>query len=318
MKTAIVEASKLLGEINHNEVNSSVIGRGNVFEQSLVGREVFTEVGVVTESELQDLVQRVSSVQIEKVKATGLTPTTVLKDHLGEPANSMYLISLRNLPCGEIHALRRMKVFSSGVVHMDNVLVDARRQIRECEAREMFIHHVSKFIQNMPTGFHDRSGFRNIATTEDIVAKLQKHERKVQEARQAAKEEENSDEEQESEQEDNGDESDASVQVANPHSHKAPASVSVRSTAKSKSKRKRAASPEPEMQDVETSENQDLDADLKKIATRLGSVPSCFYALFPETIMQSRKKCGRSLDAVPSPATIVRRAGDKKRCINMH
>lgn len=97
-----MDASKLLAEMNQQELNSHVLERGNLFNQTMLGREVFTEVGIVTETELKDIANRVVGVRIEKLQAVG---SSGLTDHLGEVANSFYVISLRGLPCDEIHSM---------------------------------------------------------------------------------------------------------------------------------------------------------------------------------------------------------------------
>ena len=73
--------------------------RGNLSESTCQSREIYVEFGLVTESELQDLLGRVEEITTaDKMKK--YSTVVKLQDQLGN-AHDFHLISLQGLPCRE-------------------------------------------------------------------------------------------------------------------------------------------------------------------------------------------------------------------------
>ena len=296
MKSGILGASKILADGDKLELVNNLPGRGSVYDQSLQGQEIYVEVGLLTEAEMTELIERVDGEKIDKLKTTDVKSFN-LKDHLG-CSTTMYLVSLRGIPCSEIHGLRRMKVFCSSIIHQDKILLEAHRQLQAQQHNKLYEHHVAKHISVLPAGFHNTSGFKSIQTLADIQGKVERKKQRLAAAEMAAAV--GADSQQESEADS---ESEGAVIVDNPHQDKAPSMIS---SLRKNRRRKGAATagttgnaPNEKgtpIVDVPDGQEGDLDPELLPVAERLGNVPPSFLALNPEKIMSEKRKCGRSLD----------------------
>ena len=296
-KEALVEASGLVDKMNTILPNFTLQAPSNVIRENRNTTEIFAEVGVVSEAELTALLQRTQGLDIEKLKASGVTSADGLWDHLGQdfPEKSgIFLISLRNLPCGEVHSMRRMRVACTRGVMMQDLLLEARRQLVDSQHIKVHEHALQIRSKGMPTGFRERNGMRHLLDVKDIaevVAKKQEEQNKKR-----RQEEVQSEEEEREETEEEDDEMDGDIVLVKQAVAEAPVKSEPGASKQSK-KRKKEAKPEPE-EDVEIGDGGDLDQELQGCADRLGQVPACFHALKPALILETKSKCGRSLDAV--------------------
>ncbi len=293
MKSGILGASKILADGDSLELVNNLPGRGSVYDQSLQGNEIYVEVGLLTEAEIAELIERVDGEKIDKLKTTDVKSFNC-KDHLGG-STTMYLVSLRGIPCSEIHGLRRMKVFCSSIIHQDKILLEAHRQLQVQQHNKLYEHHAAKHISALPAGFHSTSGFKGIQTLADIQGKVERKKQKMAEMAAAVGV---GDSPQESEADS---ESEEAVIVDNPHQDKAPSMISsIRKNRRKKATPTVSTTGKGEKGtptvDVPDGQEDDLDPELTVVVERLGNVPPSFLALNPEKIMSEKRKCGRSLD----------------------
>lgn len=148
----MVAGGKVAELVAAQDLNPEVKKRQNVHHDTATGVEVMVEVGVLTESELKQLMERVSDADVElgaTLKTANIVSAPMI-DHLGDMAN-LYVISLRNLPCHEIHSLRRMKVFSSSLLNLQECLVEAARQLGEAQPKNLFQHRQAQEKDKLPS-----------------------------------------------------------------------------------------------------------------------------------------------------------------------
>lgn len=294
-KEALVSASGLVDKMNTILPNFTLQAPSNVIRERMNTTEIFAEVGVVSEAELTALLQRTQDLDIEKLKVSGVTSADGLWDHLGQDfpeKSSIFLISLRNLPCGEIHAMRRMRVASTRGVMMQDLLLEARRQLVDSQHIKVHEHALQTRAKGMPTGFKERNGMRHLLDVKDI-AEVVCRKQAEQDKKRRQEEPPSGGEEQETEEEDDDMGSDEVVVVKKAA---AASEAPVKSEPGAKSKRRKKQ--EEQDDDVEIGGTDgDLDQELQQCADRLGQVPSCFQHLKPAVILEGKSKCGRSLDA---------------------
>lgn len=304
----MVAGGKVAELVAAQDLNPEVKKRQNVHHDTATGVEVMVEVGVLTESELKQLMERVSDADVE-LGATLNTANIVsapMIDHLGDMAN-LYVISLRNLPCHEIHSLRRMKVFSSSLLNLQECLVEAARQLGEAQPKNLFQHRQAQEKDKLPSGFKDTGGTRHLQDIQSLISKVAKKTEKAvakaaaAKAAAAAEDEEDTgedDRQSRSEQESDASESEVEVRkVAPAHAVKQEAG-SKRPNSGAAAAKKRSKTKEPSDDEDFEGGSQEITGEFLKCVKKLGSVPQCFYQLKPEEIMKKKQKIGRSLDAV--------------------
>lgn len=286
-KEALVTASALVDKMNTILPNFTLQAPSNVIREKSNTTEIFAEVGVVSEAELTALLQRTQGLEIEKLKASGVTSADGLWGHLGQdfPEKSgIFLISLRNLPCGEVHSMRRMRVACTRGVMMQDLLLEARRQLVDLQHIRVHEHALQGRAKGMPTGFRERNGMRHLLDVQDIAEVVTK--KQAEQNKKRKEEEAQSDEEEREETDEEDDEMDGSVVMVK----KAVAEAPVKSEpgASKANKKRRKEDKQEQDEDVEIGGGGDLDQELQQCADRLGQVPGCFHALKPALILESR------------------------------
>lgn len=299
-KTALLGASKLFDQVQEQQANSCVQVRGNLVDETEAGKEVFQEVAVLTDQELMDVMKRTQGTELDRTKETGSIPVS-MRDQLGQPV-SLHVVSLKGIPCSEIHSLRRLRIFSRQGLVLQDLLAEASRLLQDDELQKQHQHHAATRLANQPTGLKDTST-RHIPTLQTLEDKYNKNTAKrkslVAEAKAALEE----DEEEDDEDSQAPSEEDGVVVMSMP-------SKTTDIPSKGKGKRRRGNSPtkgstkeekkgKDGRESIEISDAGDIDPDLLEVAKRLGNVPACFAALNPQEILEKKPKIGRSLDAVP-------------------
>ena len=108
------------------------------------GTELFYEVGVVSESEFLRLVG-VPPADLKK-------KATLLKSTEEGGTLKVWFVSLRGLDVGELHAIRKMRVYHKVEVVQDQVLLDHAEQLCEHQAKSWFDFAQSKQMDKRPHG----------------------------------------------------------------------------------------------------------------------------------------------------------------------
>lgn len=190
-KQEVLSGSNIAAIARQNDSNPQVTKRQNVNRESINEVKISVEVGVLTESELKQLMDRLVpggggfEESSNVLKSSSILPVN-MKDHLGENA-SLYVVSLRNLPCHEIHSMRRMQVASTSLMSLQDCLVEASRQLSDRHGDVAFKHHVTEQLAQLPSGFKDTGGLRHLHDIPSLLAKVQKKASKLAEAKAKAK-----------------------------------------------------------------------------------------------------------------------------------
>ncbi len=188
-KQEVLSGSNIAAIARQNDINPEATKRQNVNKESTTEVKVWVEVGVLTESELKQLMDRLVpggggfEESSNVLKSSSILPVS-MKDHLGENA-SLYVVSLRNLPCHEIHSMRRMQVASTSLMSLQDCLVEASRQLSDRHGDVAFKHHVTEQLAHLPSGFKDTGGLRHLQDVNSMLAKVQKKASKLAEAKAA-------------------------------------------------------------------------------------------------------------------------------------
>ena len=291
-------------EVNReHDLHPDVQTRTNVNKGKAAAIETYVEVGVLTEQELKGLMVRVGGTNFdegEKLKASGLEAVP-LSDHLGKEDVQLFVISLRNLPCHEIASMRKMKVSFAQILSHEACLVEAARQLSDGQPAKVHAHVMISHHEKLPSGFKDTAGIKHLKIIDQLIGKVKekKDERvaKVEAARRALDpHDEQSDYDEES--------SESGVEVREvkggikQESAAKPKATKGRKAAKSESAvgGMRRDSAEPVVGGA--GDEGELSDELRRCAEKYGTTPACFYMLDPQAILNSKPRCGRSLDAV--------------------
>ena len=147
------------GEVNFN--------RGEVHDVEQRGAMVFVDFAVLTEKEMQDLLAS----RPQTAKALKSEPT-LLHGQTGKQ-QLMHVMSLDGLTCCEIACLRRMRIFTSVHLAMEEMLVEASKMLHGGHADNVFQANWQKLVNKQPPGLRDTSGFHNIPSKKDLLAKAE-------------------------------------------------------------------------------------------------------------------------------------------------
>ena len=129
------------------------------------GSMVFIDVALLTEKEMQDfLASRPKSTRALKMEATTLPGQTGKEQ-------SMYVLSLDGLTCSEIHAQRRMRIYTSLFLAQEDLLAQATKVLHAAHASNVFQSNWEKLVGKQPAGLRDTTGFRIIPSKAKLLEK---------------------------------------------------------------------------------------------------------------------------------------------------
>ena len=251
------------------------------------GLEIYTEVGLLTENELM---------KFTDVKPTALKlESSLLQNQLGDPSN-LFVISLAGLSCGDIHSLRRTKVFCEVGTSQDEILVAAANMLAPDQGSRTYKHHLKTQTSNNPLHLRDASGFNNIHTIQDLMVKAEgfkeaktAKEQKKQDLAEAMKEDDSSED-----QEEDGDVSRAKAVVTQSSSRLLKLQEDKQAKAKAKGgkglgkKRRKTDEDVSDMGSVLVDVTS-LPKELQLAAEALKAVPKCFAGLDVNRIFAGEK-----------------------------
>ena len=115
------------------------------------GYRVFMQFGLLTEAELE--------------KFTGKKPGALKVQGCSMPSQTgsrqqMYLITLDDLSCCEVHAMRRIEMFTSLALSQEEFLLEASKQLHKEHATNVFQFNYEGVLQKNPVGLRDATGYR--------------------------------------------------------------------------------------------------------------------------------------------------------------
>ena len=252
------------------------------------GLEIYTEVGLLTETEL---------LKFTDVKPTALKlESSLLQNQLGDPSN-LFVISLAGLSCGDIHSLRRMRVFCEVGTSQDEILVAAAKMLAPDQGSRTYKHHVKTQVSNNPLHLRDASGFNNIHTIQDLMVKAEgikeaktAKELKKQDLAEAMKEDESSEDQEDEEGATTTTKGKAVISQASSRL----ARLQEEKQAKAKAKSVRGAGKKKKKEDEASDLGSVVDVaslpkELQLAADALKAVPRCFAGLDVNRIFAGEK-----------------------------
>ena len=142
------------------------------------GLEVYSEVGLVSESEFQRLVGCLPSSL--GVKALGqeksnnprrFTPT----NEEGQEQKSLHLLSLEGLSCCEIHSIRKVKLYWQVNLQMTEALLEQAGQLSDLHPHRVYQYNQKTMLETLPDGLRatGRLKLNTVAALREKHASLQ-------------------------------------------------------------------------------------------------------------------------------------------------
>ena len=117
-------------EVIMGEVPGDVQHPCNIYDCTRQGYTVYMEFGLVTESELFDLITMEKN---SKAQAAWKNEQVTMENHLGVKCRQ-YLISLAGLDLSTIFSIRKIRFQASASMTQDEMLLQAARQFEEGQA----------------------------------------------------------------------------------------------------------------------------------------------------------------------------------------
>jgi hypothetical protein len=220
--------------------------------------------------------------------------------------------------------MRRMKVFCRGFLSMEDVLLEAGRQLMVGQAAKLFDHNAAKQVASNPNGLKDTTGLRHLPNLVNLVERLDKHLKLKSDADQkkAAAEAEDEDEDVDEMEAESSEEDAASKTATRAPARAVSSRLSKMSHLKKKDMKrassasgakKGAATPDspsgPQLLNEEVTGGA-LSAELMKVVMKLGHTPQSFYTLNVEVALAGKVKMGRAIEGArgcePMPMSVLR------------
>lgn len=136
------------------------------------GTEVYSEAGLVSESEFQRLVGcdpktvGVKAVREENPKKKDSAEKFKVMNEEGQEQR-LFLISLAGLSCGDVHSIKKVRIFWRVELQNQEHLMQASRQLSAAEPQRMYAFHRQDMLHSMPFGLR-ASGKLQLETVQSL------------------------------------------------------------------------------------------------------------------------------------------------------
>ena len=134
--------------------------RAQVLDLENRGQKVFVEFGLLLDGEFEELVGKHAKPYVQE---------TQLQNQHGSMQN-VRIISLAGLSCGQIHAMRRIQIFCNCCMSMQEMVLEAEKQLHEGQAELVFAFSQDKLLKKLPNVLKSPTA-QGIFTVQELMAR---------------------------------------------------------------------------------------------------------------------------------------------------